>query len=207
LFELDPRFQVVFETSLVTPLGLCFDEIDVVVMDPVNGTEFPLERLGYVLDAAPDTAIVVVTDHQDESFLANAVRSNIRGFLRKSETSGAAILDAVYLASSKRVTVVDSQLIGGLINVDSAKAALGSTQDLAFKFTVRELEVLRLLAKGISDTEIASLLGIATTTVQTHISNTMHKAHANTRVQLGAIAHAANLIDGPSQIKPLEAAV
>jgi len=61
--------------------------------------------------------------------------------------------------------------------------------------TKREIEVLRLLASGMADDQIARELGVANSTVQSHVGNIMRKLGAANRVQCGSIAVRLGLID------------
>jgi DNA-binding NarL/FixJ family response regulator len=93
--------------------------------------------------------------------------------------------------------VVDSAFLTLLTESDAGSR--GDAERARTILTPRELEILELLASGTSDGEIAHLLGVAATTIQTHVGNILRKAGVTTRVQLGVFAHASQVVEFPDQ--------
>lgn len=134
--------------------------------------------------SAPSTAVVVYTALGEKALLTEALDVGVRGFVLK-EAPLSDIVRAVEMVA------------GGRMYVDPGLAAALATSDSAAnrtKLTQREREVLRLLADGLSNEEIAKTLAISPETVRTHVRKAMARLQADTRTQAVAIALRQSLI-------------
>ncbi|MEV6066491.1 response regulator transcription factor [Nocardia sp. NPDC052001] len=133
----------------------------------------------------PETAVLVLTTYADDASIAGALRAGARGYLTK-DAGRAEIAAAIRSVASGHTTLaadVGARLV----------AALEAPAAPAADLTDRELDVLRLMAKGRNNTEIARELFIGVSTVKSHINSLFGKLGVRDRGQAIAYAHRAGL--------------
>lgn len=159
---------------------------DVILMDPhmpgMDGTTATRR----IMAVRPQSRIVVLTTFDDES-LYPALDAGACGFLAK-DVSPASVLDAVRRAAAGENPYSADVLRRVFDRASSAWHGNGERRASTARFTEREQEVLRLLAAGLSHTDIAERLHIGVTTVKTHISHLMTKTDSPNRVRLAVLA-------------------
>jgi DNA-binding NarL/FixJ family response regulator len=133
---------------------------------------------------APKTAVILYTGHAEGELLVEALDAGARGFVLKDGPL-TDLVRAVVLASRGGI-YVDPVLAPTLVR--------GSATGPAPVLSPRERDILRLLAAGKSNDEIAATLSISADTVRTYIRRAMKKLHADTRTQAVAIAVRASFI-------------
>jgi DNA-binding NarL/FixJ family response regulator len=136
-------------------------------------------------EAGVGTAVVLYTAHADRALVIKAIDAGARGFLLK-ESPLSDLVRAVLTVAEGR-TYVDPVLAGVLTGPEATRQLPGVTK--------REREVLRLLADGMRNEQIARELGISPLTVRTHIEKAMDKLEADTRTQAVANALRQSLIE------------
>lgn len=158
---------------------------DVVLMDlrmPVlDGTG----ATAAIVAARPSTAVLVLTTYADDESILGALRAGARGYLTKDagrEELEAAIR-SVASGQSTFAPEVGARLIGRLTGGVPLSTRFPS-------LTPRELEVLALIANGLSNSEIAAATFISVATVKTHINSIFSKLGARDRAQVIALARA-----------------
>ncbi len=185
---------------------------DVVCMDvemPGMGGLEATRRL--VADPDVDARILVLTTFEREDYLLAALRAGASGFLLKNSrpeqladgiravAAGEALLSPeVTRAVIERAVAAERTTASAPREVGSPSSALPSAlspQALVVPLTERELEVLRLVARGLSNEEIAAELVVGRATVKTHVSNLLAKLGLRDRVQAVAYAFRAGLAD------------
>ena len=131
----------------------------------------------------PGTAIVMLTVSGADRDLLDAMQSGAAGYLTK-DLSPEALLRAVRSAHNGELAM-QRRLAARLVDhlVDVSHQAAGSGGPALGTLTGREAEVLRLLADGLTDREIAGALTISTRTVETHVSSILHKLGAKNRAE------------------------
>jgi NarL family two-component system response regulator LiaR len=134
--------------------------------------------------AVPETGLVLYTGFGEHALLVEALDAGVRGFVLK-EAPVDQILRAVTLAARGEAYVHPS--------LAAALVRAAATSELP-ALSTREREILRLLADGKANEEIASALFIAPGTVKTYIRRAMAKLEADTRTQAVAIALRQSLI-------------
>lgn len=135
----------------------------------------------------PDTAIVVLTMQNDPAFAREALRAGAIGYVLK-EAADSELVDAVRMAAEGR-TYLNPQLGARLAAEPSAPS--GPPDDL----TEREMEVLRLIALGHTNNEMAQQLYLSVRTVESHRAHIQQKLRLSTRAELVRYALEHHLIE------------
>jgi DNA-binding NarL/FixJ family response regulator len=137
---------------------------------------------------APATRIVFLSMHSAEAYVAQALERGATAYVLKSAPSRE-LVEAIHAAFRGRSFLssgIDKQLVGRL-------RAAGTT-DAADGLTLRERHVLKLIAEGQTNQEIASALGIGRRTVEFHRANLMQKLGAQSQAELVRYAVRAGLV-------------
>lgn len=144
----------------------------------------------------PGTEVVVLTTYADDESVLGALQAGARGFLTK-DADAEAIARALHAAAAGQSTV-DGEVQRRLIDAASRGRSRSDRRrptDLVDGLTTREIEVLRLIAGGLSNTEIARRLVVSEATVKTHVNHVFAKANLRDRAQAVAYAYRAGLVD------------
>jgi DNA-binding NarL/FixJ family response regulator len=151
---------------------------DVVLLDVRLGDEDGLDLIGRLRSAAPDCRVVVLSAFDNPTYVARAASAGAHDYLAKS-IGRTALIDAVVGAARGAPPVR-----GGVMQKVSASLA---DRDLPpgaeFPLTPRETQVLRSLALGLSNREIAATFGISVETVKEHVQNLLRKTALGDRTQ------------------------
>ena len=145
---------------------------------------------------APATKIVVLTVHEDEERLFEAIRAGAIGYLFKN-------VRAVELIETLRgVMQGEAGILGSTARhiLDEFARLSPPHPDEAVTLTAREIEVLRELANGASNQEIAEQLVISENTVKNHVRNVLVKLHFHSRREAGDYARRHGLTSRPSPL-------
>jgi len=170
---------------------------DVVCMDvemPGMGGIEATRRL--VADPAVGARILVLTTFQDEGSLLAALEAGAGGFLLKNARPEHLVDGIRAIAAGE--SLLAPEVTRAVIERAMARpeeAAPAIADQLVGQLTERELEVLRLLATGLSNEEIAERLVVGRATVKTHVSNVLTKLQLRDRVQAVAFAYRSGLVD------------
>jgi two-component system response regulator NreC len=150
---------------------------DVLVLDlTMPGTRTSLEALPEVRERSPETATVVLTMQEDPAFARHALRAGALAYVLK-EAAGTELVEAVRRAAEGQ-TYLNPSLGASLAATTEAPA--GPPDDLS----EREAEVLRLIALGHTNAEIAGQLYLSVRTVETHRAHVQQKLGRSTRAEL-----------------------
>ena len=137
----------------------------------------------------PDVAIVVLTTYADDSSVLDALRAGARSYLTK-DADHADIARALH-AAADGLTVFDPRVHDTLLAATAAPPAPESTPapPPPDGLTQRELEILRLIARGLTNPEIAAQLYLSNHTIKTHISRIFAKTGSRDRAAAIGYAH------------------
>ena len=152
---------------------------DLVMLDLGLGDEFALASLPRLRDAAPAVRILVLSSMPEGMYAERCLRAGADGFVAKSAL-GAELLDAVRSVLDGQVWVSTAQR-DALLRRAAGRAGAELAQR---EFSVRELEVLRLVAAGRSTREIAEQLNRSVKTIETHKQSLKVKLDADTPAML-----------------------
>lgn len=131
-----------------------------------------------IRDASPDVRVLMLTSYTDPVVLNEAMEAGCSGFITKR--NGASEILAAVLAVASDETPVSPDMVRALV----AKNSVGLGSDL----TAREIEVLRIAAKGLSNKEIAAELYLSVNTVRNHMQHVLNKLGAHSKLEATAIA-------------------
>ncbi len=164
---------------------------DVVLMDIVfkgrTGTMSGIEATRRIKEVSPATKVVIMTAHDDERLLVEAVEAGASGFLGKDEPADE-VLSAAKAAAEGEVLIEPATLSRLLHQVTKEREERREVQVLFAKLSDREWEILRLLAQGRRNEGIAAALFISPQTVQTHVRNVLGKLGVHSKLEAVALA-------------------
>jgi NarL family two-component system response regulator LiaR len=161
---------------------------DVVLMDIVfKGGMSGIEATRRIKEVSPSTKVVIMTAHDEDRLLVEAVEAGASGFLGKDEAAEE-LLAAAKAAADGEVLIDPVTLTRLLAQVARERAAERDAQMLLDDLTEREREILQLLAQGMRNDDIASKLFISPQTVQTHVRNILGKLRVHSKLEAVAFA-------------------
>lgn len=161
-------------------------EPDVVLMDIRMPEVDGIEATRQLVSAGTPSRILVLTTFAADEYVLAALRAGASGFLLK-DTPRASLLAAVRAVAAGDAALENS-VLQRLVADHLDRAAVAHVQGLE-RLTSREKEVLKLVATGRTNAEIARTLFVSESTVKTHVARTLTKLGARDRVQLVVIAH------------------
>lgn len=178
------RYQLTasLDTAKIAYAWCAKEPVDLILMDIVMNDGFNgLEAAERIKKSFPHIKIIIVTSMPDALFLTRAREIGVDSFWYK-EVQEEPILE-----------IMDRTMAGEQIWPDQPPVvSLGMTQNT--ELTPRELDVLRLLAEGLTDREIAQRLFLSVTTVRYHVSNLTSKTGFSSRTELAVQAVRTGLI-------------
>lgn len=168
---------------------------DVVLLDVRMPGRSGVEVCKTIKSISPSTGIVMLTASDDESDLYESIRSGASGYLLKDGSTYDQVGEAVRLVAAGQ-SLISPTMATKLLDefVQMSRSPAPATAQL----TARELQVLRLVAKGLSNREIAEELFISENTVKNHIRNMLEKLQMKSRMEAAMYAVRSNLLDDPA---------
>lgn len=146
---------------------------DVVIMDIAMPSLNGIEATRRILAANPETAVLILSMHQDESYVLRSLKAGAKGYLLKDSLRGD-IIDAIRSVSQGRSFL--TRKVSRMLQEDYVRQLESRGLDDSYDLlTDREREILQLVAEGKSNKEIAAVLNISSTTVETHRAHILQK--------------------------------
>ncbi|WP_412539071.1 response regulator transcription factor [Longispora sp. K20-0274] len=161
---------------------------DVVLMDLRMPRCDGVEATRRVRAEYPGTQVVVLTTYADDADILAALRAGARGYLTKD--AGVEEISRALRRVADGQADLDPEVQRKLLELIPGEHLRAPTHDL----TEREVEVLRLVAQGLSNTDIAGRLFISEATVKTHINHIFAKAEVRDRAQAVAYAYRQGIV-------------
>jgi DNA-binding NarL/FixJ family response regulator len=156
---------------------------DVILMDiampDLGGLEATLE----IRKDCPDAKIIVLSQYGDREYVHRFLRAGVSGYVLK-KAAGSDLVAAIH-AVARGGLVLDPEVARDAVTGEVARPAeLASEADPYDRLTDREKQVLKLVAEGRSNKEVASLLGISVKTAMSHREHVMDKLDVHSRTDL-----------------------
>ncbi|MGI8662916.1 MAG: response regulator [Acidimicrobiales bacterium] len=166
---------------------------DVVLMDVRMPKMSGIEATRAIAASVPTTKILMLTGSDEEEDLFEAVKAGATGYLLKeiSIEEVATAIRAVVAGQS----LISPSMASKLLAEFTVLSKLAEQRILVPRLTARELQLLRLVAQGMSNREAAEELFISENTVKNHIRNILEKLHLNSRMEAVVYAVRAKLLD------------
>jgi DNA-binding NarL/FixJ family response regulator len=164
---------------------------DVIVLDmampEINGLHAAIE----ILRERPDSRVLILSMHADEQYVRNALDAGVKGYILKNalETD---------LTRAVRTIAGGGQFLSPELSELAIRRLRGNdpeAQDSFSRLTAREIQVLRLIALGKSNKEIASMLGLSANTIAVHRTNLMSTLGVHKTAELVLLAVKKGLVE------------
>src|SRR5579872_6613986 len=155
---------------------------DVVLLDIAMPNLNGIEAAQRILSVAPNTSIVVLSMHADESYVLRALKAGAKGYLLKDSAEGD-LIEAIKSVTRGK-TFFSPEITKMLAEDYVREIRTRGIEDSYELLTPREREILQLLAEGKSNKDIATLLNLSLYTVETHRRNLQDKLNLHSFAEL-----------------------
>lgn len=178
--------QAIAEAQRLSPDVILMD----ITMPDCNG----IEATRQVKRLLPDTRVLVLTMHENEEYLFQVLRAGASGYILKeaADTELISAIRAVYAGRFYLSPSAQSLMIGDYL----LRVRTGEERDSYSALTEREREILKLVAEGYTNNQIAEQLFISPKTVDTHRTHIMDKLNLHSRAELVKYAMRRGLLEG-----------
>lgn len=187
LLEQSAEFKVIGEAGTADDATrLCrMHHPDVVIMDiRMPPGRSGIEACRTIVQECPQTRVIMLTSYADDELVADAIQAGAVGYVLKQGGTGE-LVRALH-AVQQGAALLDPEITRRVLHMLRQQ---GTPKEDPFKeLTGREIDILRLLAEGKSNGEIASVLSLSDKTVRNHISIILDKLHAANRVEAATYA-------------------
>jgi DNA-binding NarL/FixJ family response regulator len=184
LLERQPNFEVVGEAADGRETVAICDKLrpDVVVLDIAMPNLNGIEAARQVSTKLPQTAIVILSMHADESYVLRALKAGARAYLLK-DSAEADLINAIRAVNEGKAffsPAISKMLVDDYVR----RLEQRGVEDSYELLTTREREILQLLAEGKSNKEVATILNLSLYTVETHRGNILQKLNLHSVPEL-----------------------
>jgi DNA-binding NarL/FixJ family response regulator len=169
---------------------------DVILLDIRMPNLDGIDATRAIVSSGSRARVLVLTTFDVDEYVYGAIRAGASGFLLK-DVRPADLIDAIRLVAAGNALLGPTVTQRLLERFAAPEPAPGETPSLPASLTEREHEILRLVAAGLSNAEIAERLVVGETTVKTHVSNLLRKLGVRDRVQAVVRAYEAGVV-GPA---------
>jgi two-component system response regulator NreC len=146
---------------------------DVVVMDIAMPNMNGIEATRRIINTHPETGVVILSMHQDESYVLRSLKAGARGYLLK-DSLRSDVVEAIRTVAQGRSFL--TRKVSKLLQEDYIRQMeRRGIEDSYELLTDREREILQLIAEGRTNKEVANVLNIGLTTVETHRTHILQK--------------------------------
>jgi DNA-binding NarL/FixJ family response regulator len=185
-FEMEPDLLVLQEAdSGEAAVRLAVELIpDVVLMDLMLPGMSGVEAIRQIKQASPETEIIALTSYHEDTFIFPALRAGALSYVLKDVHPDALV--EVVRQAARGESVLHPQVAARVIQ--EMRNATAGPPPLMTELSERELDVLRLIAQGLTNAAIAEACTISEKTVKKHVSNILSKLHLLDRTQAAVLA-------------------
>jgi two-component system NarL family response regulator len=166
---------------------------DVVLMDVRMPKMSGIEATRAIAESVPTARILMLTVSDEEEDLYDAVKAGATGYLLK-EISIEEVANAIRAVTTGQ-SLISPSMASKLLSEFTNLAKQAEKKVLAPKLTDRELQVLKLVAQGLSNREVAEQLYISENTVKNHVRNILEKLHLHSRMEAVVYAVREKILD------------
>ncbi len=166
---------------------------DVILMDVRMPKMSGIDATRAIAEVVPTAKILMLTVSDDEEDLYEAVKAGATGYLLK-EISIEEVANAIRAVMSGQ-SLISPSMASKLLSEFNNLAKQAQQKVMAPRLTDRELQVLKLVAKGLSNREVAEELFISENTVKNHVRNILEKLHLHSRMEAVVYAVREKLLD------------
>jgi two-component system, NarL family, response regulator LiaR len=154
---------------------------DIVVMDIVMPKLNGIEATRRIRKVSPGTAVLILTAYDDDRYVIGLLEAGAAGYLLKS-SPGTVLADAIRTVYAGE-SVLNPAIIAKILKYGTQGRKEEAGQPTADKLSVREMEVLKLAARGMSNKEIADELFLSVRTVKAHLGSVFSKMGVASRTE------------------------
>jgi DNA-binding NarL/FixJ family response regulator len=156
--------------------------VDVVLMDVEMPNKDGIAATREILEARPDARVIMLTAHESDALIGRALDAGAAGYLLKDRPMRE-VARAVRAAFEGR-PLMDPEEMDRLLQRFRQRREAGNTaRTRVERLTPRETEILQRMADGLSQDEIATILGISRHTLRTHVQNILTKLRVRSRLE------------------------
>jgi NarL family two-component system response regulator LiaR len=166
---------------------------DVILLDMVMPRQDGLTTIPLLKELVPDAHILVLTSFDESSRVYQAIKSGALGYMLK-DTTRVQLLQSIRDVAKGQASIHPSIALKVIHEIDHPTESTSMTESL----TRRELETLRLIARGFSNQEIASTLVVHERTIAKYVSSILNKLHLANRTQAALYAINQGLTTSPA---------
>ena len=183
IIEKQPDFKIVGEAADGLEAIKLVEKLcpDIVIMDITMPGVDGLEATREIKAKKPSTGILILTVHTEDEIIISLFEAGADGYLIKS-VFGDEVIQAIR-ALKKGDTVISPSVLKGILKYASQNRIQPFIVNERTKLTIKEQEILRLVARGLSNKEIAANIGISIPGVKSHLVAIFSKLNTNSRFE------------------------
>jgi len=190
--EIQPGIRILGQAATgLEAVELCREHRpDVVLMDLLMPEMDGIEATAAIRKFHPEAKVIVLSSFHEDSHVLRAIKAGVLSYLLK-DVAAEELVSAIRKAARGEAVLnsrVASQIMGAITGGDRPVA------NALAELTTREIEVLRMIAQGLSNQRIADQLVLSEKTVKTHVSSILMKLNVGDRTQAAAIAWRTGLV-------------